>query len=321
MNNANALYVLGHPVAHSKSPAMHNALYKALGLRWHYELMDCASADEASAFVRTGQYCGINITTPYKGAALDCAQEASARAVLAGGANVLVREGAEEVGEHATRAGKHPAAQSAQAGERVLHAYNVDGLGCVCYLERCGINFSKQRVVVCGSGPTSLSILEAVLHAGAPSVWLLGRDTQRTEGVLKKWHENLSRLKRAGERVAGAGEVFAGSYAQNPEAIAQATLIIDATPLGMCAGDPAPFDTTLLSAGMCVFDAVYGHGETSLARGAHAAHCDYLDGRGMLIAQAALSAQIFLQEGGINLPGGALDFDEAFAIMEGAAFS
>ena len=222
-----------------------------------------------------------------------------------------------------------------EGAERVLHAYNVDGLGCVRYLERCGINFSKQRVVVCGSGPTSLSILEAVLHAGAPSVWLLGRDTQRTEGVLKKWRCALSQLTRAdqrvsgagervsgaGECVAGAGEVFAGSYAQNPGAIAQATLIIDATPLGMCAGDPAPFDTTLLSAGMCVFDAVYGHGETSLARGAHAAHCDYLDGRGMLIAQAALSAQIFLQEGGINLPGGALDFDEAYAIMEGAAFS
>ena len=64
-----------------------------------------------------------------------------------------------------------------------------------------------------------------------------------------------------------------GSYATSRQAIAGADIIIDATPLGMREGDPAPFDTALLSADQTVFDVVYGHGETALARAARAAGC------------------------------------------------
>lgn len=58
-----------------------------------------------------------------------------------------------------------------------------------------------------------------------------------------------------------------GSYATSRQAIAGADIIIDATPLGMKAGDPAPFDTALLSADQTVFDVVYGHGETGAGPG------------------------------------------------------
>ena len=60
------LFVLGHPVAHSKSPVMHNAAYQALGLPWVYGFADCATSEEAKEFLKSGQWLAINITMPYK---------------------------------------------------------------------------------------------------------------------------------------------------------------------------------------------------------------------------------------------------------------
>ena len=77
-----------------------------------------------------------------------------------------------------------------------------------------------------------------------------------------------------------------GSYATSHDALASAALIVDATTLGMTAGDPAPFDVGLLHEGQRVVDTVYGHGETALVSGARAAGAEAADGLGMLIGQA-----------------------------------
>ena len=65
------LYVLGHPVAHSKSPVMHDAACRALGLDWEYGLMDCASEAEARKFLASGEWLACNVTMPYKPLALE----------------------------------------------------------------------------------------------------------------------------------------------------------------------------------------------------------------------------------------------------------
>ena len=85
----------------------------------------------------------------------------------------------------------------------------------------------------------------------------------------------------------------------------------------MKAGDPAPFDTALLSAGQTVFDVVYGHGETALARAARAAGCTFLDGAGMLVGQAVVTVGILRDIAGEE----ALDIpeDELFRLMAQAA--
>ena len=67
------LYVLGHPVAHSKSPVMYNAVYGKLGFPWEYRLMDCETPAEAKAFLAARDFLSINITTPYKPEALAAA--------------------------------------------------------------------------------------------------------------------------------------------------------------------------------------------------------------------------------------------------------
>ncbi|MDO4502420.1 MAG: shikimate dehydrogenase [Coriobacteriia bacterium] len=287
------LYVLGHPVAHSKSPAMHNALYQALGLDWRYDLQDAPAEEDALAFLEKQDFLGINITMPYKPHAFRAAQVQDPSAVLAQGANVLVHE------------------------ERGLTCYNMDGLGCMAYLKHAGAQIKGAKVTVCGTGPTSLAILHAAAAEDAASATLLGRSAQRTAATLEAYLQRLAQTDHA--HLAQATAFAASSYDQADQVIADATVIIDATPLGMKPGDPAPFSTDLLHAGQFVFDAVYGHGETALAAGAKAAGCTFVDGSGMLVGQAVLGAQIFLQAAGQPAD---FDFGWAFDVMaKGAGFA
>lgn len=245
-------YILGHPVAHSKSPAMHNAAYRALGLDWEYGFADRATQAEARAFLAGGDWRACNVTMPYKPLALEMADEPSVAAQIAGGANVLVR------GENGA-----------------ILADNTDGIGCVSYLQRCGVRFPDARVVVCGTGPTAVSIMYACVRAQTGSIALLSRDAQRA-----------ARAVGAYAAAGGGGCVEALAYGDASSRIRAADIIVDATSLGMHAGDPSPFDTALLHARHAVFDVVYGHGETALVAAAHAAGCRVFDGSGMLVAQA-----------------------------------
>ncbi len=133
------LDTLGHPVAHSKSPVMYNALYEKLGLPWTYALADYAELDDARAFLDARDFLSANITTPYKPLAFQAATRKAASAQLAQGANVLVRKDDQLIG------------------------FNTDGDGCVKFLELAGVTFKGKRVVVCGTGPTALAVFMRAL--------------------------------------------------------------------------------------------------------------------------------------------------------------
>lgn len=250
------LYVVGHPVAHSKSPAMHNAAYKALGLQWEYDFMDCASEADARSFLSARDWRAINITMPWKPLAYEIADKRSEEADLAQGANALVN------------------------WEGELHADNTDGKGCVAYLKRCGAQFEGARVAVCGTGPTSLAIMHACAKAGAAHVSLFSRNVERARKAIDGYKSRLGDCVYEAEFAAQAYD------AAGNRAIAAAEIVIDATSLGMTPGDPAPFDTSVLAPGRIVFDVVYGHGETALISAARHAGCAAYDGSGMLVAQA-----------------------------------
>ncbi|MBR5259890.1 MAG: shikimate dehydrogenase [Eggerthellaceae bacterium] len=299
------LYVLGHPVAHSKSPAMYNAVYTKLGLSWRYGLMDCGCVEDAEAFISAKDFLSINITMPYKPHALAGATARAASAKLAKGANLLVRKG------------------------DALIAYNTDGIGCISYLERCGVSFADARVVVCGTGPTSLAIMHAAAQAGASRVALIGRDAGKAQAVLDEYMNEFSQLASATIDLPAAydhhrsfretfeqAEFVAGCYKDSIELISAADVIIDATPLGMNPGDSAAFDTTLLHEDQTVLDVVYGHGQTPLATGAFEAGARFIDGSGMLVGQALATVRILCDVNEIDCT---LSDDELFEIMAEAA--
>lgn len=279
------LYVLGHPVAHSKSPVMHNAAYRSLGLNWEYGLADCPTRADAEALLTRHDWLALNITMPYKPLAFEAASWHSMESRLAEGANVLVRRGEE------------------------LLADNTDGKGCVSYLLRMGVVFEDACVVVCGTGPTSLAIMHAAARANAAQVALLGRDEAKAADVLGDY-----RSRAADSDVRCAFE--SGSYATSADLVEGADIILDATPLGMLPGDPAPFDVGLLSAGQTVFDVVYGHGETALLAAAREAGCSAYDGAGMLVAQAVETVHDIVNWLDVDVSAESVDL---FAIMAEAA--
>ncbi|MCI9128993.1 MAG: shikimate dehydrogenase [Eggerthellaceae bacterium] len=299
------LYIAGHPVTHSKSPVMHNALYEAIGLDWEYGFKDLACDEDAKRFFQDKAYLACNVTTPYKGVAFATADIQAASAKLAGGANVLINK------------------------DGCLICYNVDGKGCVGWLEMAGVVFKGQRVVVCGTGPTSLAIMNAAAEAGAHDVTLLGRDKAKCQravgGYLDRCRELLSTaipMPAADPDHLSLAEAYDqvsfrfGEYGTSRRAIQEADVIIDATPLGMHEGDPAPFDTDLLHEGQAVMDVVYGHGQTALVKAAEEQGARIFAGQGMLVCQAVDTVQILFDIFSVDCK---LTRREMFNIMDEAA--
>lgn len=283
---AERVYILGHPVGHSKSPAMHNAAFSALGLHWEYGFKDCETELAARAFIDARRWRACNVTMPWKQLAFREADRRTLDAELVQGANVLVNWG-----------GK-------------IYSDNTDGRGCAAYLARGGVELKGSRVAVCGTGPTSLAIAHACAQAGAERVALFGRNPERTQATVSAY----------GDRVAEAGIeplMEARAYdAEGLDVIASSDLVVDATPLGMKPGDPAPFDVSALSSGQSVFDVVYGHGETALVAAARERGCRVFDGSGMLVAQAVETLRFFASTTeAFSIPAHA----DMFAIMAEAA--
>ena len=259
-------YLLGHPISHSKSPALYAAAYRALGLDWQYGLMDRETEADAWESILARDWLSLNVTTPWKRLAIQVAnaRNITPEARAAHGANLLVN------------------------CEDVLIADNVDGKGCAAFLRRSGFAFEGAQVVVCGTGPTARAIVLACAHEGVAHVTLLGRDSARAAESLVTVTDALWNQPPI------AGELASGAYSETAgrAAIEAAGLVIDATTLGMNPGDPAPFDTELLHEGQTVLDTVYGHGETAFVAGARAAGCTAHDGFGMLVGQAVETMRV-----------------------------
>ena len=152
------LAVLGHPVAHSRSPAMHTAALHALGLAgWSYEAID-VPPDRFDGVVRSlaeSGYAGANVTVPHKGAALAVAEELSEVAREVGAANTLAFE------------------------EDVIHAYNTDAAGVLAALPRAPKGI---RAVVLGAGGAARAVVWALVREGAEvDVW--NRTTLRSSNL------------------------------------------------------------------------------------------------------------------------------------------
>lgn len=153
--------VLGSPVAHSLSPALHTAAYTAMGLHtWHYSVRDCDEDSLPPLLAGLGaDWAGLSLTMPLKRRALDLADRVTDLAVQVGGANTLVRKGT------------------------AWEAHNTDVGGIAEALREAGIGTPRTAVVV-GAGATAASALAALLELGVTApVTVLARDTGRTGQV------------------------------------------------------------------------------------------------------------------------------------------
>ncbi|MEV0027434.1 shikimate dehydrogenase [Nocardia sp. NPDC050793] len=238
--------VLGKPIAHSRSPQLHMAAYRALGLDWTYERIEC-SAEELPGLVDGlgPEWVGLSVTMPGKEAALAYADERTERAVLVGSANTLVRT-----------------AEGWRAD-----CTDVDGvLGAL----RGGGVTEVAEAVVLGAGGTARPALLALSELGARSVTVVARNAGRARGAL----ELADELGMAA-RVIG----FEGDAVR--EASASAGAVVSTIP-----ADAGALVAEAVAGAPVVLDAIYNPWPTPLAAAVERAGHTVVSGLQMLLNQA-----------------------------------
>jgi len=244
--------VIGSPIAHSKSPTLHNYWLKRLDLPGQYMPLDVAQKDLGEvlrAMPKMG-YVGANVTIPHKETVLGLVDRVTDRAALIGAANTLVFR-----------------------ADGQIFADNTDGHGFIENLRKGakGWSASAGPAVVFGAGGAARATLAALLDAGASEVRIANRTRARADALRAEF----------GARV----EVFEWVKAGNM--LEGAKTVVNCTALGM-QGKPAlkvPLDA--LSTDAVVTDLVYTPLDTKLLEAARKKGCRVVDGLGMLIHQAA----------------------------------
>ncbi|MTH97429.1 shikimate dehydrogenase [Roseibium sp. RKSG952] len=243
--------VIGHPIAHSRSPKLHGHWLRTYGLQGHYIPMDVASAD-LETVLRTlpkAGFVGANVTVPHKEAALRLADHVSDRASVIGAANTLVFR-----------------------DDGSIHADNTDGYGFMENLRSGAPDWNPKDgpAVVLGAGGAARAVLCALADAGVPEILLTNRTRTRADHLKEEF----------GQRITVVDWVQAGNVIENAE------LVVNTTSLGM-QGQPelrVPMDG--LQPGTVVTDLVYAPLKTRLLQTAEEAGCTTVDGLGMLLYQA-----------------------------------
>jgi shikimate dehydrogenase len=265
--------VIGWPLDHSLSPAMHNAAYAKLGLDWAYvpfAVSDDAGLRRFFAAVRSMPFVGLNITMPYKEDALELCDEVATAAMMAGAVNTV----------HCTSEGR-------------LIGYNTDGRGLLESLSTdADFDATGKKVVLLGAGGAAAGAFVALILAKAGAIAVVNRNLERAEELLDRMAPRASGI-----------DIEALEPDGSKDAVEQADLIINATPVGMRPGDESPVPTDWLHEGQVVLDMVYGMpAPTSLVTGARASGAIALDGLGMLVAQGATAIDIWNAEAGVRAP-------------------
>jgi shikimate dehydrogenase len=255
--------VIGDPVSHTLSPAMHNAAIASLGLDYVYLAFQVKSAGLGAAVqgMRALGIRGLNVTVPHKVAVQPFLDELDPLAQDIGAVNTIVNDN-----------GK-------------LKGYNTDAGGFLQSLSAAGFAPLGKKVVLLGAGGAARAIGFALAQSGA-HITVLNRKSRLEQGILLAQH--LERVSKA--RV----QALELSEASLKSALARAHLLVNATSVGMAPGtEETPVPSQLLKPGLTVFDVVYSPLETRLLRDATARGCTVISGLEMLVRQGALAFELW----------------------------
>jgi shikimate dehydrogenase len=243
--------VIGSPVAHTRSPALHAYWLRRYGLRGHYIPMDIAQNDLAVLLRQLPKlgFVGANVTIPHKETVLRLADTVTDRAALIGAANTLTFR-----------------------PDGKIHADNTDGAGFLANLRQGAPVWDPGAgpAVVFGAGGASRAVVSALLDAGVPEVRLTNRTLSRAEQLRSDF----------------GAKVMVVDWVQAGNVLDDALTVVNTTALGMT-GKPAfrvPLDA--LNPKAVVNDLIYAPLRTHFLEIAEALGCTVVDGLGMLLHQA-----------------------------------
>ena len=244
--------VIGSPVAHSKSPRLHNHWLRSHGIAGYYVPMDVSQddlADVLAAMPRMG-FVGANVTIPHKEKVLGLADHVTDRAALIGAANTLIfRE------------------------DGSIHADNTDGYGFIENIRQGAPGWDPVAgpAAVIGAGGACRAVIASLIEVGVREIRLSNRTRARADALRAEF----------GPRIVVYDWVQAGNMIEG------AATIINTSSLGMVGKPELRIPLDGLSRDAVVTDIVYTPLHTRLLREAEEAGCRTVDGLGMLLHQAA----------------------------------
>ncbi len=245
--------MLGKPIAHSKSPQLHLAAYRALGLHdWTYERIECGAEELPAVVGGFGpEWVGVSVTMPGKFAALRFADERTVRADLVGSANTLVRSA---------------------TGWR---ADNTDIDGVIGAL--ASIGWVSGPALVCGSGGTAPAAVVGLAELGVTDITIVARGP-----------EKAARLVNLGTRLGVATRFCALDSDELAGRVAAAGVLVSTIPADVAARHAGTFATIPV-----LLDAIYDPWPTPLAAAVAVAGGRVVSGAQMLLHQAFAQVEQF----------------------------
>lgn len=254
--------VLGSPIRHSASPAMHNAAFAQLGLNWRYLAfeVDPKNLRAAIAGARAMQFVGLNLTVPHKLLAVEMVDELDISAQIWGAVNTI--KFVSEATGHIRAVG-----------------YNTDAEGLANSLhEDLGVNLRGAKVLLLGAGGAGRTAALKLAAENVGELFLVNRTTSKAAEI--------------------AGEIRR-QFPSVPVTVGypsgRVDLLLNATSLGLKTDDASPLDEKQfsLSQAAAVYDMIYRPAETKLLLAAKVAGCKTANGIGMLVHQGAKAFEIW----------------------------
>ncbi len=243
--------VIGHPIAHSRSPQLHGHWLRKNSIKGHYIPMDVAPQDleRVIRMLPAMGFVGLNVTLPHKEAVMEIADLITDRAKLIGAANTLIFR----------KDGK-------------IHADNTDGYGFMQNLLQSAPTWNPKAgpAMVLGAGGAARAVLASFVDIGVPEIFLTNRTRERAEALKKDFGDTITVV----------------DWVQAGNAMEGVNALINTTSLGMIGKPEMRVPLDALAPGMLVSDLVYTPLQTKLLRAATEAGAIAVDGLGMLLHQA-----------------------------------
>jgi shikimate dehydrogenase len=250
--------VFGYPVKHSASPAMHNAVFTALGLDWVYVPFEVAPENIGTALngVRALGLAGVNVTVPLKELVLPYLDELTERARSLEAVNTVIHRDGRLIGD------------------------STDGPGFLAALGHEGVSIGPgSRAVVLGAGGSARAVVQALVSEGA-SVTVANRNVERAQALaVAVGGHNTVAIPLTSEAI---GDALPG-----------ASVLINTTSVGMHpnSDEMPPVPAEALTSELFVSDLIYNPAETRLLALARSRGCRTQNGIEMLVRQGAIAFQ------------------------------
>lgn len=262
------LAVIGHPVAHSQSPQLHQPALDALEKDARYIRLDLAEGQLPAAFgkMRELGFIGTNVTVPHKFEALSCCSTLDPAAESIGATNtILFSENGETLG------------------------FNTDGPGFVRAIrEDFSVDVRDLRIMIVGAGGgAGQALATQCAREGCEQLFLVNRSVGKLEGLVERLQPFF-----ASDRLEGPGDRLQKCALDSPdlaEFAGHCDLIVQTTSLGLKATDPAPIPSGAIQPHHLVYDTIYQPSRTALLRSAEAKGARVANGLSLLLHQGALA--------------------------------